>query len=482
MSDPGSDFTSQVVTELNSWFGVHHRVSLTDRHESNGVEGANRDILRHIRAFLSESRLKDRWSEPNIIAWCSFIMNKFDDSESGLPPYELTFGSEAMRYFEFPKGTVDRSTATKFLKILDEDLETARKHAAELQSKMIESRVKSNAPQNTFQPGDFVLHHLPADKPVPSKLVGRYAGPYVVLVQRKNDVSCRHCALGHVKEFFVSDLKLFVGSADEARQMAMLDADQFLVDRFLAYKGDPARRIEMEFLVRFADGSEVWLPWSEDLFTTVQYEDFVRSIPELFPLLHRVKEAKAILASLNKTPITDVAPGDQVFVDIRFYGADWYDAIPLPDKHLKTYVAEHTFGKINRTKLKIEVSSRVLQRSFVANQAFVHQFGQRRLPREHDIVITESLIYEYPMLLSKSVHGKSPTDYEYLVGKMYIDPDLGNRKFEVLRIATTKKREIVAIVKLIREPYSRSKLMDTPVHIAAVIDMVNNTEVSAIFA
>jgi hypothetical protein len=124
----------------------------------------------------------------------------------------------------------------------------------------------------------------------------------------------------------------------------------------------------------------------------------------------------------------------------------------------------------------------VLQRSFVANQAFVHQFGQRRLPREHDIVITESLIDEYPMLLSKSVHGKSPTDYEYLVGKMYIDPDLGNRKFEVLRIATTKKREIVAIVKLIREPYSRSKLMDTPVHIAAVIDMVNNTEVSAIFA
>ena len=481
MSDPGTEFTSQILSELNSWFGVHHRLSLTDRHESNGVEGANKDILRHIRAFLSESRLKDRWSEPNIIAWCSFIMNKFNDSESGIAPYTLTFGSEASTHFEFPKGSVDHATASKFLKILDEDLETAKQYALKLQDKLVEKRTGQNIVQNTFQPGDYVLFRLPDDKPVPSKLVGRYAGPYCVIYQRKNDVSCRHCALGHVKEFYVGDLKLFVGNAEDALKMAMLDADQFVVDRFLAYKGDPVSRLSMEFLVRFADGAEVWLPWSEDLFATVQYEEYVRLVPELSPLLYRVKDVKNIVTNLNKCPITDAQPGDTIFVDIRYYGADWYDSLALPDLHTKTYVAEHTYGRINRNKLKIEVRCAVLQRSFLANHSFVQQYGQRLQPREGDIVVTQALVEAHPALLSKSVPTRSEADYSYLVGKRYID-DEDNRKYEVVRVTTLRDRSIVAYVKWIREPNSRSKLMDAPIHIADVVRMYDTTSVSAILA
>ena len=38
ISDPGSQFLSDTVQQLNSWFGIRHRVSLVDVHESNGVE------------------------------------------------------------------------------------------------------------------------------------------------------------------------------------------------------------------------------------------------------------------------------------------------------------------------------------------------------------------------------------------------------------------------------------------------------------
>ena len=52
VSDPGSDLTSKVVQELNDWFGVQHRFSLVDRHESNGVERTNATILSGLRAMV----------------------------------------------------------------------------------------------------------------------------------------------------------------------------------------------------------------------------------------------------------------------------------------------------------------------------------------------------------------------------------------------------------------------------------------------
>ena len=57
ISDPGSDFMSDMVSQLNEWLGVHHTVSLVDRHESNGVEAHNREILRHPRALIHDYRV-----------------------------------------------------------------------------------------------------------------------------------------------------------------------------------------------------------------------------------------------------------------------------------------------------------------------------------------------------------------------------------------------------------------------------------------
>ena len=44
-SDPG---LAEVVQELNSWLGIYHRVSLVDRHESNGCESTIKEVVRHI--------------------------------------------------------------------------------------------------------------------------------------------------------------------------------------------------------------------------------------------------------------------------------------------------------------------------------------------------------------------------------------------------------------------------------------------------
>ena len=57
ITDPGSDIMSDAVTTLNKWLGIKHLVSLVNRHESNGVEGTNKQIMH-------DERSVKQWSKP----------------------------------------------------------------------------------------------------------------------------------------------------------------------------------------------------------------------------------------------------------------------------------------------------------------------------------------------------------------------------------------------------------------------------------
>ena len=156
-------------------------------------------------------------------------------------------------------------------------------------------------------------------------------------------------------------LKIFHGTLEEAKQVALLDNDQYVIKKFVAYRGDPLVRTTMEFEILFEDGSIVWLPYSKDIFDSVPYEEFCRMRPELLPLLHDAKTAAALMSRLNRTPITEVKPGDVVYVDLRSYGAGWYESLNLPDKDHSSYMLRYEVsvsGRINgRPKLNAFVQS-----------------------------------------------------------------------------------------------------------------------------
>ena len=50
----------EVVKLLNQWFGIRHVVSLVDRHQSNGLEGTKKRILRHLRTLCYDEGLKSK--------------------------------------------------------------------------------------------------------------------------------------------------------------------------------------------------------------------------------------------------------------------------------------------------------------------------------------------------------------------------------------------------------------------------------------
>ena len=75
-TDPGSDFTSEVMKLVTKYLGIEtHIVSLVDRHESNGVERVIKEVLRHLSALVNEERTRTRWARKTTIKCIEFILN-----------------------------------------------------------------------------------------------------------------------------------------------------------------------------------------------------------------------------------------------------------------------------------------------------------------------------------------------------------------------------------------------------------------------
>jgi hypothetical protein len=398
---------NDVVKHLTRWLGITHKVSLVDRHESNGVEGTNKQVLRHLKALVMEERVKDRWSSPTILPAVQFLINNNVSSETGVVPFHATFGSIDATYGRMGEEGDSVHRVNAYVRLLDDNLRLLSDITKQHQAKLIAERTSHMPPekQNQYQPGDYVLWQLNPDESLPSKLSPKFLGPYEVIKQYKNDVTCKHIVLGNIKEFHVTRLKIFHGSKDEAIRIAKLDNDQFTIRQVITYRGDPTLRTTLAFEVEFEDDSIVWLPWSKDLFDTIQYEDFCRSRPELFLLIHDTKTVNKMLQELRKSPITEVQPGDIVFVDLRCYGSQWYNALPLPDKYHITYLLEYRYTRwIGIGKLKIQATCPVFNERFAVDHEFVKCYGSTQtIPTGSKFkLIDEELIKQYPMLLSNT--------------------------------------------------------------------------------
>ena len=92
-SDPGSDLMAEVVQQLSEWMGIRRVISLVDRHESNGVEGTNKQILRHLRTLVHDLRVPKKWSDPTIHSLVLFAIIDGVNSETGVRPLDAMFGS-----------------------------------------------------------------------------------------------------------------------------------------------------------------------------------------------------------------------------------------------------------------------------------------------------------------------------------------------------------------------------------------------------
>jgi hypothetical protein len=390
------------MAHLTKWFGLRQIFSLVDRHESNGVECPSKLVLTLLRALVHDERIVDRWSDPNVLPLISFTINTFVSAETGYSPFELTFGRQSSIYNKLPHDSAPDKNVTQFVKLLNDDLILLRQISKEFQSKLIAKRTATNPTEpNVYQPGDFILFDAYEGKHRPSKLTPAFKGPYEVLHQRNNDVECRHLVGAQIETFHVTRVKIFHGNKDEAYKAALLDNDQYVIQEILAYRGDPLTRTTMEFEVRFEAGSIVWLPWSKELFDTVPYENFCRGKPELYVLVFGAKDAGIFVKDKDKKAITMVKPGDSCYVDLRYYGAAWYNNLGLPDSDHSRYVVQHKYTRWNNSaQTEITAECKLFDERFQHRGYFVFAYGSTMtFDSKSMIKLDAKWIKKYPQLL-----------------------------------------------------------------------------------
>jgi hypothetical protein len=406
-SDPGSDLKSTLLTYLNKYLGTEHVFSLVDRHESNGVERVIQEVLRHLRALVYEERVIDKWSKPIYRAAIKYIMNNAPLSErGGYTANQLTYGTADQSYYMLRDLTKQDNGETQWptlIKQLDESIATVRAASKKYQEELIAKRAE-NTPEvpNSFQPGDFITLLLVGMRD--SKLTPRYKGPYEVIRQYKNDIECRHMSMGNIEVLNVEGVQLFIGSRGQAEAAARLDADEYVVVDIKAYRGDPLVRTTMQFLVRFSDGDEIWLYFSNkksNISRTVVFEEYCRSKPELYILILSDKDAKKHIQETNKRRINTLEPGDIFYLDIRTYGYQWYNNLQLPESDFRTYVVKCSVQTWEIIGYKLYIVDEILRTEFTYRNFDVISYGYRRTIAEGDTLIDADWVIRYPQLLRR---------------------------------------------------------------------------------
>ena len=388
--DPGSNISQSVVEELHRMLGMTVKISLVDRHEGNGAEGTGKQVIRHLKAIAQSERLKDRWGEPEIVALVQYILNSHVNNEASEAhtPFELTFGTEAAPYYQSMGekiAAIDPADKSKFLRKLNADLDLVWSLSRQHQDSIIAKRVPDMQEelQNKYQPGDYVLH-LESDVRV--KLDADYSGPWSVIQQTKNTVECRHVSQGNIRSFHVSRLKPFFGTDEQAYDMATRDGDQFVIKAILAYRGDPDTRTTLEFQIEFADGDVRWLPWNRDIYDSQPYEAYCHLHKHLFPLLFTVERAKAEVKALSKQPMDGYVVGEEIFVNLRSFGEQWYQRLSLPDVLTIVYVVRYVIKSISKDRKVITIRSEIFRDTVRVDSYYMFAYT---LPRDGPVPYTE---------------------------------------------------------------------------------------------
>jgi hypothetical protein len=154
----------------------------------------------------------------------------------------------------------------------------------------------------------------------------------------------------------------------------------------------------MEFEVKFKDEDIMWKPWDLDLSSCQPFKEYCRRNKELYLLLYTTDQVSRAAAAITSMAITDVQPGDTIFVDLRYFGTYVYDnLLDLPDKYHIKYVVRVVFTKwTGRTHKKLDAQVPLFRRTFEFNNLFVHYYAHQRTIEQGMVEITTDFLETYP--------------------------------------------------------------------------------------
>ena len=405
-SDPGSDILGGAVDAINARWKLGRKISLVDRHESNGNERLIQELLRHLRALVNDERAMDDWDDVDYLGFVNFCINDSVNSETGLTPYIATFGDRDAAYFELPEVSYDAPKSAKiYIEKLNKSLEKIRQLNREYQLKIHLDRTSKTPAlsHNQFREGDLIWYRRPERIDKDGKLFFRNKGPFRVISMRHNDVECSHIVTNQVKVFHVTNVMPVNLDTpyDELYEAAKRDHEQFEVVKILDWRGDITKRSTIEFLTLFEDGDQIWKFYNDpDFKSNSILQEYLNKDENatLMSLRYTLEEWKNVQVTLQQMPI---AVFDKCYVDYRSYNLSWREKVGLPELDPgKKYVFEVSFVKhLSRDKRTALMKIHHLDDEFSCSNVWVAQFGNEKIFNKVNMVlIDEQIIKEFPKI------------------------------------------------------------------------------------
>ena len=92
-TDNGPQYANELLTELRKLLRTEHEFTIPYSKEENSiVERANKEVMRHLRAIIFDSRVKNTWSM-DYLPLVMRILNAEEKERTGVSPAELLFGN-----------------------------------------------------------------------------------------------------------------------------------------------------------------------------------------------------------------------------------------------------------------------------------------------------------------------------------------------------------------------------------------------------
>lgn len=401
-SDPGSDFTAKEVSDLlTGWLGMGRTFTLVDNPQADGVEPAVKNVVTKLRALCLETGLKEEWDDDVTLSLVQLVLNEQESTQTGVSPLQAQFGHVDAKHFAIPS-EVRKSCDSDWVRAVSKQLLHIRTLSAAYQKKIKDSRgPAADFVQARYQPGEFVFI-IQGKWDKPSKLHAQGFGPLEVLDHPKdsNHVKLRSLVDGRHHTEDLKDLRIFVGSRDDAIKLARTDTAQHELQSINGYVGDPTLRTKMEFSLLFTDGDTRWAPYGKDVFDTQPFEAFCQADPYLSLLLLTASEAQREMARHKNKVIPESLINTTFYVELRRLDSTWYEGLEhLPDHLTTSYVVAGHYGAFTDSYCK-NILTRIplLGDSFTSQSFFIHFHGYRTELGPGDVLLTREDVPKYKLV------------------------------------------------------------------------------------
>jgi hypothetical protein len=279
---------NKAVADLLQAYKIKHQPAWSYSKEENGmVERSNREVMRHLRAFVYEKRVRDNWHP--YIPDVQMIMNSLPSQATGEAPMSLVFAASK------PDMTLSRlnpdsneeevSDYSEWRKANDRQHAILVKLVATWQRDMDDQRMKELAGDSipTLYPdGSYVMALPPrgmgGQRRPSNKMKSYWQGPFQVKSHLGNHYVVQSLVDDSIDDYTVFDLKPYeYVEGTDIRKAAIADAEEYLVEAIIGHRWSSfnQRKTDLEFKVHWTGyGSEhdSWEPWKALRTNTVCLE------------------------------------------------------------------------------------------------------------------------------------------------------------------------------------------------------------------